>query len=166
MQAKLKSAVRRWRFEGEQLKGSHLVQSLTSSVCREFDIADARRRDLELLLAEVIANSIDHGILGLDSTHKKDPNGFEQFFLSRAGGLASLTEGFVEVSIDQVEPATIRIVVQDSGDGFPYPIGDLEQMPESLLLAYGRGLLIMQKLCHSVTHIGNGNCVVLEFATQ
>jgi anti-sigma regulatory factor (Ser/Thr protein kinase) len=164
VQAQQKVAYRLWRFEGAELRESNLVPTLTRSICRQFNVASERTGDLELVLTEVIANSIDHGILGLDSTMKKDPTGFERYFLTRTAMLSALTEGVVEVSIDQPEPDIIRIAVQDSGNGFPYPTGSLEGMPESLLLAYGRGVLIIQKLCRSVTHIGNGNCVVLHFA--
>lgn len=166
MQALEKTTHRLWRYEGADLKDSMLVQALAESICLEFDVAVARRNDLELVLTEVISNSIDHGILGLDSTLKKDPKGFEQFFLTRAARLDVLTDGSVDVSVDSPEANTLRIVVQDSGSGFPFPSGELASMPESLLLAYGRGLLIIQNLCKSVRHIGNGNCVVLDFATD
>jgi len=165
-QALQQTSIRLWRFEGAELRDGELVQALADSVCCEFDIAPERRNELDLVLTEVITNSLDHGILGLDSTVKKDPKGFEQYFMARASRLAALTDGFIEISIDQHEPDAIRIVIQDSGEGFPYPKGALEHMPQSLLLAYGRGLLIIQKLCRSVTHIGNGNCVVLEFETH
>ena len=165
MQALERTAVRYWRFDGAELKDTLLVENLVNSICCEFAIADTRRRDLELVLSEVITNSIDHGILGLDSTMKKDLTGFEQYFISRAAKLTRLAEGSIEVSVEPIENHLISITIQDSGKGFSYPTGKLEQLPESLLLAYGRGLLIIQKLCASMTHLGNGNCVVLEFAT-
>ena len=165
MQALEKTTYRLWRYAGDELRDSMLVQTLVDSISTEFDISPKRANDLELVLTEVISNSIDHGILRLDSTLKKDPNGFEQFFLTRAASLSELTEGSIDISIDSPDGDAIRIVVQDSGDGFPFPTGELAAMPESLLLAYGRGLLIIQALCNRVTHIGNGNCVVLDFAT-
>ena len=166
MQALERTAVRYWRFDGAELRDTLLVENLVDSICCEFSIADERRGDLELVLSEVITNSIDHGILGLDSTMKKDLTGFEQYFISRAAKLASLEKGCIEITVEPVSDRMISISIQDSGKGFPYPTGKLEQMPESLLLAYGRGLLIIQKLCASMTHLGNGNCVVLEFATS
>lgn len=159
-----KTGVRVWRFEGAELQNTQLIETLANSIQQQFHVSKKRFNDLELVLTEVITNSIDHGILELNSTLKKDPKGFEQFFVARAAKLAQLSDGYVEVGIDQLEAGVIRIVVQDSGNGFPYPTGRLAQMPESLLLAYGRGLLIIQQLCQSVTHIGNGNCVVLEFS--
>ncbi len=155
-----------WRFDSAELKDTALVEKLVSSISREFTVASERKRDLELVLTEVVTNSIDHGILGLDSTVKKDPIGFEQYFISRAAKLAELTQGSIEISVEQSAADCIRISIQDSGPGFSYPTGELKQTPENLLLAYGRGLLIIQKLCESMTHIGNGNCVVLDFATQ
>ena len=165
MSALAKAEVREWLFHGADLNNTSLIDDLVNSVCTEFTVSAERRVDLELLFCEVITNSIDHGILGLDSRMKKDPSGFEQFFISRATKLAGLTDGYIKICVEQILPQRIRISVQDSGAGFVFPQDNPDQTPDCLLLAYGRGLLIIRNLCHSMTHIGNGNCIVLEFDT-
>jgi anti-sigma regulatory factor (Ser/Thr protein kinase) len=165
MGALAKAEVRQWLFEGAELNDINLIDRLVNSICTEFSVAASRRADLELLICEVIANSIDHGILGLDSRMKKDPQGFEQYFVSRAAQLANLTKGYISVCAEQISPHRIRLSVEDSGAGFHYPQKDNGQSADCLMLAYGRGLLIIRNLCHSMTHIGNGNCIVVEIDT-
>lgn len=152
-----------WKFEAQDLKDSELISDLVESIVIECDVDTDRRSDLELVMAEVVNNAIDHGVLGLDSTLKKDPEGFEQYFISRAANLAELREGYVQVSIDQVNDHLISISVEDSGTGFEFPKRNQSLRPESLLNAYGRGLLIIRHLCHSMIHLGRGNCILLEF---
>ena len=165
MNAVAQTEVRQWFFEAADLKSTQLIDDLVDSACEEFSVSNERKTDLHLLLCEVITNSIDHGILGLDSRLKKDPHGFEQFFISRAAKLACLTDGSIFVCAEHISPNRIRISVEDSGEGFAFPPGHVEQSAECLMLAYGRGLMIIRNLCHSMTHVGNGNCIVLEFDT-
>ena len=163
MSALAKAEVRQWFFEGAELNDIGLIDRLVNSICSEFLVAAPRRADLELLICEVIVNSIDHGILELDSRMKKDPQGFQQYFVSRVAQLADLTNGYIRVCAEQILPHRIRLSIEDSGAGFRYPQNDDQQSAECLMLAYGRGLLIIRSLCHSMTHIGNGNCIVVEF---
>ncbi len=165
MNAVAQTEVRQWFFEAADLNSTHLIDDLVDSVCEEFSVSKERTTDLHLLLCEVITNSIDHGILGLDSRLKKDPHGFEQYFISRAAKLACLTEGSIVVRAEQIAPQRIRISVADSGEGFTFPPNHSQQSAECLMLAYGRGLMIISSLCQSVTHVGNGNCIVVEFDT-
>lgn len=152
-----------WKFDTQDLNDSDLIPDLVDSIMVECDVDSSRRSDLELVMAEVVNNAIDHGVLGLDSTLKKSPEGFEQYFISRAAKLANLREGNVSVSIDQVNDDLINISVEDSGDGFEFPKRDQSLQPDSPLNPYGRGLLIIRHLCQSMMHLGRGNCILVEF---
>lgn len=152
-----------WKFEARELNDSNLIADLVESISVECDVDASRRADLELVIAEVVNNAIDHGVLGLDSTVKKNPDGFEQYFISRAAKLANLNDGYVSVSINQVSDDLISICVEDSGKGFDFPAIKQCLQPESLLNAYGRGLLIIRHLCHSMAHLGRGNCILVEY---
>lgn len=151
-----------WRYDAQDLKDLE-ISDLVDSICVTCDVEAERRSDLELVMAEVINNAIDHGVLGLDSTMKKNSEGFEQFFILRAARLAELEDGFVSISIDQPTNDTLSITVEDSGDGFDFPRTEQSLQPESMYSAYGRGLLIIRNLCQSMIHLGNGNCIYLEF---
>lgn len=166
MQSLLRSEVWHWRFTGAQLKDECIAENLAESVCAEFSIDARRSADLELVLAELINNSIDHGILQLDSSLKKDLQGFEEYFVSRARGLAELQHGYIDICVEWVNAEVIRISVQDSGNGFDFENSNNDVTEDNILLAYGRGLLIVRNLCNSITHIGNGNCVVADFGVR
>ena len=155
-----------WRFDAPDLNDSNLIVDLVDSICVECDVDPARRADLELVMAEVINNAIDHGVLGLDSAMKKSPEGFEQYFMSRAAKLADLKEGFIAVSVDQVDDQLISISVEDSGKGFNFSNNDHLIGTDAISLnAFGRGLLIIKHLCDSMTHLGTGNCILVQFNT-
>ena len=64
-----------WKFSAQDLNNTNLIPELVSSIVVECDVHANRRADLELVMAEVVNNAIDHGVLGLDSTLKKDPEG-------------------------------------------------------------------------------------------
>ncbi len=152
-----------WKFAAKDLNDSTLIVGLVDSIVTEFEVDEVRRPDLELVMAEVVNNAIDHGVLGLDSSLKKDPDGFDLYFMSRAAKLAKLIDGYVIVSVDQINNHLISISVEDSGAGFDLPNTGQNLQPENLLSTYGRGLLIIRHLCHSMIHLGCGNCVLLEF---
>ena len=155
-----------WRFDAPDLNDSNLIVDLVDSMCIECEIDKARRADLELVMAEVINNAIDHGVLGLDSAMKKSPEGFEQYFMSRAAQLGDLKSGYIVVSVDQLDEQLISISVEDSGGGFNFSSSNHLIATDAVSLnAFGRGLLIIKHLCHSMTHLGSGNCILLQFKT-
>lgn len=157
--------VRQWRCNAAELRDSELVEKLTDYICTEFSVPSPRRSDLQLVLSEVFVNSIDHGLLELDSQLKKDPEGFEKYFQLRSSRLAKLTKGSILVRVEHHDNALIRITVHDSGNGFEYSQQPIILEPEALMASYGRGLLIIQQLCESMKHTGNGNCIVVDFNT-
>ena len=153
-----------WRFDAADLNNSKMVVDLVDSICVECGVDLSRRADLELVMTEVINNAIDHGVLGLDSAMKKSPEGFEQYFMSRAARLADLRQGYIAVSVDQVNDHLISVSVEDSGRGFNFSSNKQLIGSHAISLnSFGRGLLIIKHLCHSMTHLGSGNCILLQF---
>ncbi len=163
MQALEQTRTRFWKFEAEDLNHSDLIADLVASICYECDVDKNRHHNLELVIAEVVNNAIDHGVLGLDSSMKKNPEGFEEYFICRAARLAELKDGYVSVLIEQLSDDIIAISVEDSGAGFDFPLEIQTLQPENLMQAYGRGLMIIRHLCESMMHVGRGNCVLLQF---
>lgn len=163
MQALEKTRTRFWKFESQDLRNCDLISDLVASICCECDVDRSRVHTLELVIAEVVNNAIDHGVLGLDSSIKKNPEGFEEYFICRAARLAELRSGFVSVLVEQLSADIIAISVEDSGAGFDFPLEIQTLQPENLMQAYGRGLMIIRHLCESMMHVGRGNCVLLQF---
>ncbi len=151
-----------WRFENQELADVDLVSRLTLSICTECELSYPNSK-LQIVLSEIVTNAIDHGVLGLESKIKDDPDGFGTYLLEREHRLTGLKNGWVSIAVEKLGRGMIRIAVQDSGDGFE-PI-DAYSIAESTadLSLYGRGLLIVSSLCASMTHIGSGNCIVIDF---
>jgi len=150
-----------WRFDNAELANPDLAFNLTLSVCDTCQLVYPNSK-LQLVLCEIITNAIDHGVLGLSSALKNKPNGFDRYIVERQKTLASLTDGWISVSVDQSAANLIQIVVQDSGAGFDFK-NHVPQAQSDMLSLGGRGLLIINSLCKTVEHTGNGNCIVVEF---
>lgn len=154
-----------WRYENQELENLNLVSDITQSICTEcgFNYPNSK---LETVLSEIITNAIDHGVLGLDSKVKDRPNGFSKYLSERNKRMAALDGSWVSITVESIDSQTIQMAVQDSGPGFDkdsvYPF---IRSPIDLSL-FGRGLLIVQSLCKSMAHVGNGNCIVVEFKTS
>ena len=55
------------------------------------------------VLAELYSNALEHGVLGLDSSLKRDAAGFARYYRQRNERLAQLQDGYVRVHV-QVMP--------------------------------------------------------------
>ena len=116
------------------------------------------RASIFTILSELYNNSLDHGVLGLDSAMKNDTEGFAAYYTKRAQGLRELDTGFVKVSVDHHPTATggkLIFDISDSGDGF-----DVQAIVKEGEKNYsGRGLPLLLKLCQSVDYCENGTRV-------
>jgi two-component system, HptB-dependent secretion and biofilm response regulator len=110
------------------------------------------------ILAELLANAIDHGLLGLDSSMKSTPRGFAHYYEQRERLLTELRQGLLRIQITHSRKdkgGRLIIQVQDSGPGFDFHrlvsgIGAQETYS-------GRGIPLVRASCESLTYHGNGN---------
>ncbi len=151
-----------WRYENQELADLSLIQKLVRSICVECDLCYPNPL-LEIVLSEVITNAIDHGVLALSSTVKDSANGFDAYLSERSRRITALKKGWVTLAVEKMNGGNIQIAVQDSGSGFDYQVNQPIKDPLSEVQFYGRGLLIVSSLCESMSHVGNGNCIVVEF---
>jgi serine phosphatase RsbU (regulator of sigma subunit) len=119
---------------------------------------------LYTILAELYANALEHGVLGLDSALKKSPEGFADYYMQRDLRLRNLTQGYVRIHIGYStvdDKGRLVIRVEDSGEGFDYhnKLGaKLETSGYS-----GRGIALMEKMCESVRYLDKGNIAEVVF---
>ncbi len=118
------------------------------------------RERLYIILAELFANALEHGLLGLDSGLKQHPQGFVAYYNARAQGLAALAHGWINIvlghtAIGSTGQLTLRI--EDSGPGFNYQ-ARLPELTENEGYS-GRGIPMVRTLCKELTYYGVGNCV-------
>jgi signal transduction histidine kinase len=113
------------------------------------------------ILAELYANALDHGVLGLDSSMKKSPEGFTQFYISKKERLANLTEGMITIRMEHLPNETggeLLIRVTDSGKGF-----DIDAIQTDKNEFSGRGLALIDSLCKDITFSNSGRQVDVTF---
>ncbi len=120
-------------------------------------LEEEHREPLRTVLAELYANALEHGVLGLDSAWKRDPEGFARYYEERGRRLRALTAGWVRLRCRfEPRPGGGRLValVEDSGPGFEHA-----QVPASGSgqLAHGRGIALVQGLCRSLRYLDQGN---------
>lgn len=112
---------------------------------------------ISTILTELYSNSLEHGVLKLDSELKADDEGFIEYYSQRALRLSSLDSGWVTISIKFDDPhVTLR--VHDSGDGFDY-VAKQSADHHSEDDCFGRGTNIVAALCESVSYSHNGSCI-------
>ena len=115
---------------------------------------------LEIILAELYSNALEHGVLQLDSSLKATPDGFDAYYREREQRLAVGCVGRVTLRLSY-EPREcghcVRIQVTDSGDGF----SEFEtfELPSDPKRPWGRGIAMVRDLCESVIYRENGSQV-------
>lgn len=123
------------------------------------------RERLYTILAELLSNALDHGLLGLDTDMKKTPTGFIEYYSQREERLAAIESGFIKMSLIH-EPVVseqdgrciggaIRIRLQDSGPGFDF--NSVQSNLEGNSGHGGRGIALVRSLCSELVYHGPGN---------
>ncbi|WP_077045813.1 fused response regulator/phosphatase [Pseudomonas sp. KK4] len=116
------------------------------------------------VLAELYSNALEHGVLGLDSSLKRDVAGFARYYQQRNARLEALEDGYVRVHL-QVTPegegGCLVIRVEDSGKGF-----DVERVmarPVDPVRLSGRGVSLIRQLGRNAHWTDDGRSARVEF---
>lgn len=159
----------RWRLglrlSATELKTIDILPFLMEWV-NQVQVEHEHRGQIFLILAELFNNALDHGILGLDSSLKSDPEeGFERYITERSTRLAALETAFIEIEIEpswRSEGEMLQLRIKDSGNGFNYQSFLLTDISQSVQRC-GRGIALIRDLCDQVTYLGNGNEVIAYY---
>ena len=112
------------------------------------------------VMAELINNALDHGILHLDSKLKNDFEGFATYLALREERLNSLTNGDqLTIQIYTNSTTFIKISVEDSGSGFALADNSADQQGLS-----GRGLGLIEAISQTVERNAKGNRTTISIA--
>lgn len=142
------------------------VMQLLQGMLEGVGALEGRRAEIFAVLAELVNNAVDHGVLNLDSSMKADLSGFAAFYAEREARIKSLRDGFVRIQLnisqDKMEGWKAQIEVEDSGRGF-----DVTKVNEvANEAAHGRGINMVRGLCQSVRWREPGNRVEAVYAWQ
>lgn len=111
---------------------------------------DVHQDFISTILSELYSNSLEHGLLNLDSSMKNDTEGFINYYQLRREHLAELESGTIDISIESIpdgENSRVKITVSDNGQGY----NEEDIKPYSGKENYGRGLLLTKKLSDQLT---------------
>lgn len=119
---------------------------------------------LSMILTELFCNSLDHGLLKLDSNVKSTPEGFMQFYADKESRLEALNSGSIAISVSNKPNKTggeLTIVFEDSGNGFDVKKmqekDNLKNLTNDEIKFSGRGLSLIKNYCSSVNYNDAGN---------
>ncbi|MEL7558766.1 fused response regulator/phosphatase [Stutzerimonas chloritidismutans] len=116
------------------------------------------------VLSELYSNAIEHGVLLLDSSIKRDAEGFASYYRERQRRLESLEEGFVSIELtvkSEGGSGYLRITVRDSGPGFDVQRALNQQYCSEHL--GGRGLRMIRQLSERFYWQPEGKVLNVEF---
>jgi CheY-like chemotaxis protein len=148
-------------LQGPAMLRQNPVPMLVNQI-QELEDLQSHRRTLFTILSELYINALDHGVLGMDSKIKEQPDGFTHYFEAREKAMNTLSEGEVSVTIrSQIvqNGGEIVIRVEDSGAGFDH-VSILKSITQtSSEVPSGRGILLVKELCTSLRYEEPGNKV-------
>lgn len=116
------------------------------------------------VLAELYSNALEHGVLGLDSSLKRDASGFTRYYQLRNARLDALEDGYVRVHLHitpEGEGGCLVVRVEDSGKGF-----DVERVmgrPMDPVRLSGRGVSLIRQLGRNASWSDDGRSARVEF---
>ncbi len=147
------------KYSGERLRIAYPIPAIVNFI-KSSPGFDKHYQALFTILTELFLNSLDHGVLKLDSSLKQTAVGFSEYFTQRDSRLSRLNDGYIHISIASIPEsygASIHITIKDSGVGFNYINSEAPQNKDKQYC--GRGINLVRGLCSSLRYKGNGNTV-------
>jgi two-component system, HptB-dependent secretion and biofilm response regulator len=138
---------------------------IVAAQCNTLGLAAEKQGAVAVILYELLSNALDHGLLGLNSSIKNLPEGFERYFETRHERLAALSKGEIRVQVRQQGSAagnSLQIQVCDSGEGFAIDELCLDEGENLAHQYHGRGLILVRNLCQHLVFYPPGNTVKAE----
>ncbi len=146
-------------FQAATLKHVNPVPIVINSIMEIQNFLE-HRETIFLIVTELFANALDHGLLKLDSQMKQTPEGFMQFYAEREQRLEELQNGAIHLHFNHQATAKggrLVIKMRDTGEGFDFNAMnvDLAENQQN----FGRGMSLLQSLCKELEYSGNGSHV-------
>lgn len=166
-EAPVGKAATHWQFAIElgydALRSADPVSAL-SSVMDALQGFGQRSAEICLIVSELFSNSLEHGLLGLDSNIKQSPQGFAGYYRQRHDGLEQLAQGCIRIEIahaPQADGGILEIRVKHTGSGFDYAT-KLIELDHNKTYS-GRGIKLVRSLCESLDYADGGREAIARY---
>ena len=145
-------------LEGKELNATSVVDQIMAFVSSIQGI-ELHQDKIFTIVSELYSNSLEHGVLGLDSSLKATADGFEEYYNLRQSRLEKLEDQFIHIQFKFLKgnPNSVELCIEDSGQGF-----DIDAVNERLRNdedAHGRGLTLLASLCSELEYSNHGKTV-------
>tara|TARA_B100002003_G_scaffold119110_1_gene109793 strand:- start:6912 stop:8588 length:1677 start_codon:yes stop_codon:yes gene_type:complete len=138
-----------FHLTAQHIKDAQVIDQVVAIVNSIPGLA-AIRSELFTVITELTNNAIEHGILGLSSDTKAEPEGFMEYYEQRRERIAQLEKGDIWITVQRQMPDNVlEISMQDSGPGF-----DTAALKHCEDETFGRGFVLIRELCQSL-HISD-----------
>lgn len=152
-----------WNLDARALRNEQTLPMIMEAI---MSAPRARRfsGEVQTVLAELFANSLDYGVLGLSSANKRTINTFSTYMNDRAAALDRLESGFVriEVSFDEARERLV-LELEDSGGGFDFEgmLGSTlpSDLSTDLVVPSGRGISLVGAIVAELSYDRGGSRV-------
>lgn len=162
-------------FDAVSLKhNERLIEGIVDAIMMLLPLP-RHKEELFLIVSEEFNNLVEHGVLGLSSELKQQPNGFELFLQAKHEALMNLTEVAVEVKVenrvfsDTCGELILRFAYDQSQALLQSQKRELNHVvvADTLVLDEqrysGRGLFILSKVCRELKQSEDGHLVQVIF---
>lgn len=150
-------------FDAGSIRTQQPAMNITTAIMSQ-NIPGTYKDKIFTIITELYNNSLEHGILKLDSSLKSSSEGFSEYYTLRESLLLNLTQANISIIISHVSDengGTLSFEQTDSGIGFDYTKYFNSSTNQNSYS--GRGILLVSSLCKSITYSEGGRKVNAEF---
>ena len=140
-------------LSAEDMRSSNPVNQI-SDILGSMPYISRHKGVLHVLLTEIYTNSLDHGILNIESASKTDGENFDDYYKRRDAALFKLEDASIDFNFKflvENKNQYLEIQVQDSGKG--YKKEDIKNAGDA---PHGRGLEIIHSFSEKVSFSDDG----------
>ncbi|NHJ88028.1 MAG: fused response regulator/phosphatase [Asgard group archaeon] len=119
------------------------------------------------IITELFNNSLEHGILSLDSKWKSTPEGFSEYYEQRQKRLSNLEVAKISIKVvntNSVHGGKLEIELHDSGSGFDYE--SIASGVQDSNIFSGRGIMLVKSICEKLQYSDSGKKVIAEYTWE
>ena len=140
-----------FHLTAQHIKDAQVIDQVVAIVNNIPGLA-AIRSELFTVITELTNNAIEHGILGLSSDLKAEPEGFIDYYEQRRERIEQMEQGDIWITVRRLMPDNVlEISMQDSGPGF-----DTASLKNCEDETFGRGFVLIRELCQSLQISNSG----------